>query len=173
MRLNLSDPPCLNNPTAHEHMKTYVIMLAIRDVRRWPKMDQICPTLDKSWTFSDQISVHFCSQSQNVLKSDLKKVPDLFHLVPIWPKIGVIRTSMRSGLVIAQQNGGLGGGRCLCPDSALWRVIEPGGTWGLAIVLRVVCVYLNVYCVCIRIFYLFIVCLLMLRRHFAVFNLFN
>ena len=29
--------------------------------------------------FSDQISVHFGSPSQNVLKSDLEKVPDLCH----------------------------------------------------------------------------------------------
>ena len=38
------------------------------------------PKLDKSGTFADQISVHFGSPSQNVLKSDLKKS----GIRPIW-----------------------------------------------------------------------------------------
>ena len=38
------------------------------------------PKWDKSGTFSDQISVHFGSVSQNVLKSDLKKS----QICPIW-----------------------------------------------------------------------------------------
>ena len=37
------------------------------------KVGQIGPKWDKSGTFSDLISVHFGSSSQNVLKSDLKK----------------------------------------------------------------------------------------------------
>ena len=32
--------------------------------------------------FSDQISVHFGARRQNVLKSDLKKIPDFSHLGP-------------------------------------------------------------------------------------------
>ena len=43
-----------------------------RDVRFGHKVGQIGPKWDKSWTFSDQILVHFGSPSQNVLKSDLK-----------------------------------------------------------------------------------------------------
>ena len=46
-----------------------------RDVRFGPKVGQIAPKWDKSGTFSDQISVHF-GLSQNVLKSDLKKLSD-------------------------------------------------------------------------------------------------
>ena len=42
-------------------------------------MGQISQKWDKSGTFSDQILVHFSSESQNVLKSDLKKVPNLSH----------------------------------------------------------------------------------------------
>ena len=37
------------------------------------KVGQIDCKWDKSGTFSDQISVHFGSMSQNVLKSNLKK----------------------------------------------------------------------------------------------------
>ena len=36
-------------------------------------MGQICPKWDKSGTVADQISVHFGSVSQNVLKSDLRQ----------------------------------------------------------------------------------------------------
>ena len=36
------------------------------------KVGQIDTKWDKSWTFSDQISVHFGAVRQNVLKSDLK-----------------------------------------------------------------------------------------------------
>ena len=42
------------------------------------KEGQIGSKCDKSTTFSDQITLHFGSQS------DLKKVPYLFHLKPIW-----------------------------------------------------------------------------------------
>ena len=40
-----------------------------------PKWVRLAPngTIDKSGTFSDQVSVHFGSASQNVLKPDLKK----------------------------------------------------------------------------------------------------
>ena len=52
-----------------------------RIVRLEPKVDQIGPIWDKSRTFSDPISVHFASVSQNVLKSHMKiKAP----LCPIW-----------------------------------------------------------------------------------------
>ena len=34
---------------------------------------RLAPKWDKSATFSDEISVYFGSQSQNILKSDLKK----------------------------------------------------------------------------------------------------
>ena len=44
----------------------------IRNIRFYPKVGQITSKWDKSGTFSDQISVHFGSPSQNVLKSDLK-----------------------------------------------------------------------------------------------------
>ena len=44
-----------------------------RDVRFGLKVGQIGPKWDKCWTFSDKISVHFGSLSQNVLKSYLKK----------------------------------------------------------------------------------------------------
>ena len=51
------------------------------NVRFRPKVDQISPKWKKkSGTFSDQISVHFGSQSQNVLISDLKKS----RICPIW-----------------------------------------------------------------------------------------
>ena len=36
------------------------------------RLGQVSPKCDKSGTFSDQISVHFGSESQNVLKYDLK-----------------------------------------------------------------------------------------------------
>ena len=42
-----------------------------RDGRFGSKVGQIGPKSDNSWTFSDQISVHFGSASQNVLKFDL------------------------------------------------------------------------------------------------------
>ena len=42
-----------------------------RHVRIGLKVSQIAPKWDKSGTFSDKISVHFGSESQNVLKSDL------------------------------------------------------------------------------------------------------
>ena len=47
-----------------------------------PKVGQIVHKCDKSWTFSDQISVHFA-----------EKVPDLSHLGPIWPTLGTNLTS--------------------------------------------------------------------------------
>ena len=43
------------------------------------EIGQISPKSEKSGTFLDQISVHFGSASQNVLKSDLKK----FQIFPI------------------------------------------------------------------------------------------
>ena len=48
-----------------------------------PKVGQISPKWDKSGTYSDQISVHFGSPSQNVLKSDLNKS----RIRPIWRPI--------------------------------------------------------------------------------------
>ena len=39
-----------------------------------PKVGQIGPKWDKSGTFPDQISVHFGSVRQNILKSDLKSI---------------------------------------------------------------------------------------------------
>ena len=47
--------------------------LTFKHIRFASKMGQIAPKWDKSVIFSDQISVHFGSPSQNVLKSDLKK----------------------------------------------------------------------------------------------------
>ena len=46
---------------------------SIRNVRFGLKVSHIGPKWDKSGAFSDQISLHFGSQSQNVLKIDLKK----------------------------------------------------------------------------------------------------
>ena len=46
--------------------------VTIGDVRFGPKVGQISHKLDKSGTFSDQISVHFGSVSQNVLTLILK-----------------------------------------------------------------------------------------------------
>ena len=43
----------------------------------WPEMGQV-------WDFLRSVSVHFGSPIQNVLKLILK-VPNLSHLVPIWP----------------------------------------------------------------------------------------
>ena len=51
-----------------------------RDGRFGSKVGQIGLKLNKFGTFSDQISVLFGSPSQNVLKSDLKKVLNLFHI---------------------------------------------------------------------------------------------
>ena len=45
-----------------------------------PKSRSNWTQIDKSGTFSDQISEHFGSMSQNVLKSDLKKS----QIFPIW-----------------------------------------------------------------------------------------
>ena len=45
----------------------------ITHVRVASKQGQIQPKWDKFWTFSDHISVHFGSLSQNVLKYDQKK----------------------------------------------------------------------------------------------------
>ena len=53
-------------------------------------MGQISSTWDKSWAFSNQISVHFGSPSQNVLKSDLKKP----RICPIWDQSDPIRTKI-------------------------------------------------------------------------------
>ena len=52
--------------------------MLITDVRLIPKVVQIGPKWDKPGTFSDHISVNFGAVRQNVLKSDLKKVPDLY-----------------------------------------------------------------------------------------------
>ena len=55
-----------------------------------PKIGQIGIKRDKSGTFSDQISVHFGAQRQNVLKSDLKKsriCPIWGHSDPFWVQI--------------------------------------------------------------------------------------
>ena len=41
---------------------------------------RLAPNGTNRGLFSDQILVHNCSMSQNLLKSDLKKVPNL----PIW-----------------------------------------------------------------------------------------
>ena len=57
---------------------------SIRDRRFGYKVGQIRPKWDKSGTFSDQISVHFGSASQNVLKSDLKKS----RICLIWSTLG-------------------------------------------------------------------------------------
>ena len=49
-----------------------------RVARFGPKVGQINTKSDKSGTFSNQISLHFNSPSQNVLTSDVNKnVPDL------------------------------------------------------------------------------------------------
>ena len=53
-----------------------------RDVRFGPKVVRLASKWNKYGNFSDQISVHLGSSSQNVLKSDIKEVPDFFHLVP-------------------------------------------------------------------------------------------
>ena len=45
-----------------------------RGVRFDSKVGQIGPKWDKSGTYSDQISVHFGSESQNALKSDLIEI---------------------------------------------------------------------------------------------------
>ena len=45
-----------------------------RDVGFGSKMGQIGPKWDKYRIFSDQISVHYGSVSQNILKSNLKKL---------------------------------------------------------------------------------------------------
>ena len=51
-----------------------------------PKVGQIDPKWDKSGIFfSDHISVHFGSVSQNILISDLKKIPDHFGVKPDIP----------------------------------------------------------------------------------------
>ena len=51
------------------------------------KVGHIGPKLDKFGTFSDQISVHFGSASQNVLKIWSEKAPGLSHLGPICPAL--------------------------------------------------------------------------------------
>ena len=52
-----------------------------RLTRFGPKVGQIVPKWNKSKTFSDQISVHFESASQSVLKSDVKKSRICPHLL--------------------------------------------------------------------------------------------
>ena len=56
------------------------ICIIYRDVWFGFKGSQIGPKLDKSVTFSDQISIYFGSLSQNVLNSDLRKS----RICPIW-----------------------------------------------------------------------------------------
>ena len=46
-------------------------------------MGQIEPKYDKCGTFSDQISIHFASASQDVLKYDLKKS----QICPVWANL--------------------------------------------------------------------------------------
>ena len=55
------------------HLDRRNVRLDFQGVRFGPKVGQIGPKWDKSGTFSDQISVHFGSPSQNVLNYDLKK----------------------------------------------------------------------------------------------------
>ena len=58
----------------------------IRDFRFGPKLIQIWAQMgQKSWTFSDLISVHSDSASQNVLNQIWKSPGFLSHLVPNWP----------------------------------------------------------------------------------------
>ena len=62
-----------------------------RSLNDWTWVSDFCPEVcqiglkwDKSGDFSTQISVHFDSVIQNVLKSDLKKkITGLFNLEPI------------------------------------------------------------------------------------------
>ena len=51
-----------------------------KDVRFGSKIDQIGLKWDKSGTFEDYFSVHFSSESQNVLKNDLQK----YQICPFW-----------------------------------------------------------------------------------------
>ena len=57
------------------------------------QVGQIAPKWDKSGTFSDEISVHFGSPSQNVLKSHLKKS----RICPNWDKSAPPRAEIGDG----------------------------------------------------------------------------
>ena len=54
----------------------------------YPKRDQNALKWDNSGTFSDQMSVHFGSESHNALKSGLKSIgfiPIGTNLISLWP----------------------------------------------------------------------------------------
>ena len=84
IEFNASIGPNVEDRKSHQHNvnKNNVLSpqsaglndVCFRGVRFGPKVGHIGSKWDKYSTFSDQISVHFGSRSQNVLKSDLKKV---------------------------------------------------------------------------------------------------
>ena len=60
--------------------KERLFVVKSRVARFGPKVGQISTKSDKSGTFSIQISLHFNSPSQNVLKSDVKKCPRFVYM---------------------------------------------------------------------------------------------
>ena len=63
------------------------LSVCARDGRFGSKVGQIGPRGDRSGTFSDQISVHFRSLSQHVLKLILNSPNILSQFVLIWPTL--------------------------------------------------------------------------------------
>ena len=63
---------------------TFVICKRSRDVRFWSKMGHIGRKSDKSGTILDQISEHFGSSSENVLRSYLKSPRFVPFTAKIW-----------------------------------------------------------------------------------------
>jgi len=57
-------------------------------------LGQTCHKWDISEIFSDQISVHFGSPSQDVLNSTTWKVPYLSYFGPIWPTLNTNLSSL-------------------------------------------------------------------------------
>ena len=66
-------PPVIALNCKHRDQCVIEISRALLGCQFGKQVGQIVPNWEKSVTFSDQISVHFGSESQNVLKSDLKK----------------------------------------------------------------------------------------------------
>ena len=85
--ISQSDPTPFDTQTA-------TISVKQRDVRFGSNVGHIGPKWEKSVTFSNQISVHFGSVGQNVLKSDMEKVPNLSQYGLIWPTFDPNLTSL-------------------------------------------------------------------------------
>ena len=72
IKISIFDKPLSLCPQLADRLTQLATCPPVQASQIWPKVDQIGLKSDKSATFSEQISVHFGSVSQNVLKSDMK-----------------------------------------------------------------------------------------------------